>query len=169
MSVRNGRPGAVFESVEDPMKRFPVITAVAVAIAWAWCAGAQAADVHVGINIGVPPPPVVALPAPPRLIIVPDTPAVRYAPEAGVNLFVYGRRYYTYDNGAWFVASGYGGPWVYVEPAYVPRPLLVVPARYYHAPPRWHHDEHEHYHGRGHGHGHDHDRDHGHGHGHGHD
>src|SRR5262249_3118895 len=98
-------------------------------------------------------------------VVIPDTPAVQYAPEVGVNLFFYGHRYYTYDNGAWFVSNAYGGPWVYVEPARVPRPIVVVPARYYHTPPHWHarpweEHGHGHYHGRGHGHGHDHDREH---------
>src|SRR5262245_8302360 len=97
---------------------------------------AGATDVHIGVNIGVPAPPPIVVTAPPPLVVVPTTPAVRYAPSLSVNLFVYGGRYYTYDNGAWFIASAYDGPWAYIERTYVPRPVLVVPARYYRVPPR---------------------------------
>jgi hypothetical protein len=119
---------------------------------------ARAADVHVGINVGIPAPPVIAVPAPPRLIVVPSTPAVQYAPDVGANFFFYGGQYYTYNDGNWFIASAYNGPWVYAR--HVPRPLLVVPARYYHAPPRYHGGR-RYYRGHGQGRGHhDHDRDH---------
>lgn len=94
-------------------------------------ASVAAADVTVGINIGLPPPPAIVVPAPPRLVIVPTTPAVRYAPDLDVNFFVYGGRYYTIHDDHWFVARAYNGPWTYVERADVPRAVLVVPARYY--------------------------------------
>lgn len=110
----------------------------------------QAADVHIGINIGVPPPPAIVVPAPPRLVVVPTTPAVRYAPDVSANFFFYGGSYYTFNDGAWFVASAYDGPWTYVERVYVPRPVLVVPYRYYRVPPG--HLRHAHgYHGHPHG------------------
>lgn len=94
------------------------------------------ADVHVGVHIDVPPPPVVTFAAPPRLVVVPGVPHVHYAPDVSVNFFSYGGRYYTYDDGSWFVARGTDGPWGYVEQRYVPAPLLRVPSRYYHVPPR---------------------------------
>jgi hypothetical protein len=131
--------------------------------------------VHVGINIGVPPP-VYHFEAPPRLVVVPGVPDVRYAPNVGVTFFAYGDRYYTYHDGGWFVAGDTYGPWSYVEPRYVPAPVLRVPQRYYRVAPRhhgghygkarydrghgkWkHHDERrgdrgKHGRGRGHGHG----------------
>jgi len=94
------------------------------------------ADVHVGVHIDLPPPPVVTFAAPPRLVVVPGVPHVHYAPDVSVNFFSYGGRYYTYDGGNWFVARGTDGPWGYVEHRYVPAPLLRVPSRYYHVPPR---------------------------------
>lgn len=112
---------------------------------------AHAADVHVGINVGVPPPPAFVFESPPPLVVVPGVPHVQYAPGVSVNFFSYGDRYYTYDNGAWFVAHGHRGPWSYVERGAVPAPILHVPYRYYHVAPRavggsrWRHD-------RGHGH-----------------
>jgi len=98
--------------------------------ALALAGAAYAADVHVGINVGVPPPPAFVIPAPPRLVAVPATPVVQYAPELSVNFFAYGG-----NDGAWFVASAYNGPWTYVDYARVPRPVRVVPYRYYRVPP----------------------------------
>jgi len=97
------------------------------------CGPAAAADVHVGINIGIPAPPPIVVTAPPRLVVVPTTPAVRYAPDISFNFFAYGGRYYTAHEGAWFVATAYGGPWTYVERA--PHAVRIVPARYYRIPP----------------------------------
>lgn len=154
------------------MRRVYLVTALWLAMVGG-SAPARAADVHVGINIGIPAPPPFVVPAPPRLAVVPTTPAVRYAPELQFNFFGYGGRYYTFHDGAWFVAADYGAPWTYVPVLEVPRPVRVVPARYYHIPPgHYRHYEHDHWHdhdGWGedhHHHGHD---GHGHGHGHGHD
>jgi hypothetical protein len=94
-----------------------------------------AADVN--IHIGIPAPPPIVVPAPPRLVVVPTTPAVRYAPDLAYNYFAYGGRYYTFHGGSWFVASAYAGPWTYIEHVHVPRPIRIVPARYYHDHPRY--------------------------------
>ena len=95
-----------------------------------------AGDVRVGVNIGVPapPPPPILLPAPPRVVVVPNSP-VYYAPGVDFNLFVYGGRYYTLHNGSWFYARSHGGPWVFIAPDRVPRPVFAVPAPYYKVPP----------------------------------
>ena len=106
------------------------------------------AQVHVSIN--VPPPPVI-FHAPPRVVAVPRTP-VYYVPDTSYNVFVYDNHYYSFHDGAWFLANSHGGPWVFVPAERVPRPLLAVPARYYKHPPRHarHHDD-DHDRGRGHG------------------
>jgi hypothetical protein len=92
-----------------------------------------AAQVQVHVDIGF------HLPAPPRLIVVPEVPAVRYmapapAPTAG-NLFFYNGQYWAFSAGGWYVSGGYNGPWVVVAPDFVPRPVLMVPVQYYHVPP----------------------------------
>jgi hypothetical protein len=155
------------------MRRSFICCAGLVALA-AVCSSVRArAEVNIGINIGVPPPAVVVAPVPPpavvvagppQLVVVPTTPAVRYAPGLHVNLFFYDRSYYTFHEGAWFVAPTYGGPWVYVERA--PRALRIVPARFYKIPPG--HMKRIHGHRRGkHHHRHDRDDRHGRRHGHG--
>ena len=91
------------------------------------------AQVHVDIGIHFP--------APPPLIVVSETPQVRYVPPAPAmpadpaNLFFYNGQYWAFVNGGWYVGSGYNGPWIVVAPQFVPRPILLVPTRYYHAPP----------------------------------
>jgi len=111
------------------MKRISASAGLAVSIAVATGFGAPAAaDVQVGIHIGIPVPPPLII-APPHLVVVPAVPAVRYAPGLAVDVFFYGGRYFAWNDG-WFVAASLGQPWAYVEPAYVPAPILSVPASY---------------------------------------
>jgi hypothetical protein len=93
-------------------------------VALAYLPGSGEAGVNVNIN----------LTAPPAFQVVPGTP-VQYAPAVPTNYFLYGGRYYVFTDGTWFVAPRYNGPWAVVAPAYVPRPILTVPVRYYHVPP----------------------------------
>jgi len=97
---------------------------------------AVAGDVNVGVHIGipVPPPPRIVLPAPPPVVVVPNT-TVSYAPGVDFNLFVYGGRYYTVHDGAWFYATRHSGPWVFISTERVPRPVVGVPMKYYKVPP----------------------------------
>ena len=96
----------------------------------------QADSVSIGVNIGSPPPPPppMVIAAPPQLVVVPGTP-VYYAPSLSVNFFAYGGRYYTHNNGAWFMSPAYGGPWTFVAVDRVPQPVLAVPVAYYKVPP----------------------------------
>jgi hypothetical protein len=48
---------------------------------------------------------------------------------------VYGGRYYTFHHGSWFYATSDGGPWVFIAPERVPRPVVAVPTPYYKIPP----------------------------------
>jgi len=103
-----------------------------------------AADgVRIGISVPVPAPPTVVITpprppvvvvAPPQLVVVPGSP-VFYAPGASMNFFAYGGRHYTFHEGAWFVATNHGSPWVAIAPAKVPQPVLAVPVAYYKIPP----------------------------------
>jgi hypothetical protein len=104
---------------------------------------AAADGVRIGISVPVPAPPTIVITpprpplvvvAPPQLAVVPGSP-VFYAPGASMNFFAYGGRYYTFHEGAWFVATTYGSPWETIAPARVPRPVLAVPVAYYKVPP----------------------------------
>jgi hypothetical protein len=94
-----------------------------------------AAEVNIGISINAPaPPPRLVVSAPPALVVVPGS-SVYYVPSAGFNLFVFGGRYYSFHNDAWFVASAHNGPWAAVAVDRVPKPVLGVPVTYYRIPP----------------------------------
>ncbi len=103
-------------------------------------ATAQAQVVRIGVDIA----------AFPRMVAVPGYP-VYYAPDVRANYFFYDGLFWVFnvDDGYWYSSSWYNGPWVVVEPDFVPQPILVVPYRYYHVrpaywggwaydrPPRW--------------------------------
>jgi hypothetical protein len=132
---------------------------VGVAAMALWLSAAVAGDVRIGVNIGVPTPPVpvvvapappvvvappapvvvvapppIAFAAPPALVLVPGSP-VYYVPSANLNVFVFGGRYYSFHEGAWFIAPNHSGPWAMVPAGRVPQPVLAVPHAYYKVPP----------------------------------
>jgi len=115
-------------------KRSSLIIGVALAIAGFSAVTATAGQVNVGVNIGVPAPPPIMLPAPPRVVVVPNSP-VSYAPSVDYNLFVYGGTYYSFHQGSWFYASRHSGPWTFIPTERVPRPVIGVPVTYYKIPP----------------------------------
>ncbi len=96
------------------------------------------ASAQVNVDIGI------HFPSPPALVVVPVAPDVRYAPGAPANVFFYGGQHWVFTNGGWYVSGGYDGPWIVVAPQFVPRPILLVPVRYYRVPPghwkQWRHD-----------------------------
>jgi hypothetical protein len=95
-----------------------------------------AAQVNIGINIGTPPPspPPIVLTAPPQFVVIPGT-QVFYAPDVPHNYFFYGGKYYTFHEGAWFLAPAHHGPWTFLAVEHVPPPLRRVPPGYYKVPP----------------------------------
>jgi hypothetical protein len=100
-------------------------------------AAALPAHAQVRIDIGI------NLPSPPPLVVIPGAP-VYYAPHAPANVFFYGEQYWVFNAGGWHVGPTWSGPWVVVAPVHVPRPILLVPVRYYKVPPGhwrgWRHD-----------------------------
>src|SRR5437764_5017137 len=90
-------------------------------------AAPAAAQMHVDIGI--------RLPAPPPLVVVPGVATVQYAPSAPANVFFYSNQYWIYADSGWHVSRRHDGPWILVAPQFVPRPVLLVPVRYYHVPP----------------------------------
>jgi hypothetical protein len=122
------------------MLRIRALTAV---LALTAVSSVAAESLRIGIDVGVPsPPPIVVTPsrppvvlaAPPQLVVVPGSP-VFYAPGVSINFFAYGGRYFSFHEGAWFVATTYGGRWATIAPGKVPQPVLAVPVAYYKIPP----------------------------------
>src|SRR5262252_8315785 len=87
-----------------------VIIAALVAVALATPVHAQ---VHVDIGIHFP--------APPPLVVVPETPRVQYVPPAPAdpaNLFFYNNQYWAFANGGWYVSAGYIGSRIVAAPQF---------------------------------------------------
>lgn len=111
-----------------------MLTVIVALLAFALVTPAHAqVEVHIGIH----------LPAPPRVVVVPEVPTVQVAPTPSANLFFYNGQYWAFVNGGWYLSRAHSGPWILVAPQFVPRPILLVPLRYYHAPPahwgKWDH------------------------------
>ena len=117
------------------MRRYVLATLIAVAVA-------APAHAQVQVNVGI------SLPGPPTLAVIPSAP-VYYAPRAPANVFFYANQYWLFHANGWHAGPTWNGPWVAVDPVYVPVPVLRVPVRYYavrpghwkgwrvESPPRW--------------------------------
>lgn len=101
---------------------------IALCLSFLCFASTVPARAAVNVSIGID------IPAYPRMVVVPGYP-VYYAPTLATNLFFYDGMYWVYAGDTWYMSSWYNGPWVMLEPAFVPYYLLRVPARYYMAPP----------------------------------
>jgi hypothetical protein len=127
------------EKKEVDMKRkiaASLISAVLVFVFGLFQAGEVPAgdvDVNIGIGIGVPPPRLV-VPTPPSVYLIPGS-YVYYAPDLGAQIFFYSGYWYLMDDGYWFRASHYRGPWNYLSPSRVPVVFLHLPRDYYRVPP----------------------------------
>jgi hypothetical protein len=60
---------------------------------------------------------------------VPDT-RVYYVRDYDYDVYRYGSYWYFIDDGRWFRARSYRGPFVYVHETSVPRAIVQVPVRY---------------------------------------
>jgi hypothetical protein len=123
-------------------------------------------DVAVHIDIGnAPPPPRMVFRSEPHVVYVPEERVyVVDDPYASDNdYFRYGPFWYEFSGGYWYRAHSWRGPFVVVQPRYVPTAIYRVP------PGRWKHraqwmppgqakkewrEERGEGHGNGHGHGH---------------
>jgi len=70
----------------------------------------------------------------PNLVRVPGYP-VYYASGLDSNYFFYDGLYWVFETDRWYSSSWYNGPWMMVDPEYIPVYLLRVPVRYYRRPP----------------------------------
>lgn len=106
-------------------KRF--LWAVLLALVLAWHAPARAA---VNIDIGISLPPFMVFPAPPQLVVIPET-HVYAVPDVDVDIFFYGGWWYRPWEGRWYRSRSYDSGWLYYR---------GVPDFYGRVPPGWRHD-----------------------------
>jgi hypothetical protein len=125
------------------------------------------AETHVQVNIGLAPPPpvIVRHRMPPPVFVSEARVYVVDADDVPYDCFRFGAFFYVYNDGWWYRAPRYGGPYRAIEERYVPAQIWNVPEG------RWKHHPHgmppgqakKYYggryggegHGRGHGRGHD--------------
>lgn len=86
-----------------------------------------------GRALPAPPPPTVELKKEPEVILIPQS-RVYYVPDLKYDLFRYGRYWYINNEGNWYRARSYRGPFKNVGFSRVPRSIAQVPARYHKHP-----------------------------------
>jgi len=104
-----------------------------------WALYSVPSNAQVSVEIGLPHVSIgINLPVYPELVVVPGYP-VYYAPQLDANFFFYDGVYWVYQDDNWYESSWYNGPWVFVEPEFVPVFILRIPVFYYRRPPVYFH------------------------------
>ena len=92
-------------------------------------------SVGVSINIGnAPPPPVVVFRREPSVVIVPGSTVYVVNDECDYDVFRYGVYWYVFNDGYWYRARTYRGPFAVVSARYVPAAIVNVPPKYWRHP-----------------------------------
>ena len=149
------------------MKRM-LLMAIALVSVVMITAGPAKAGTSVGVNIRVGDPyrgGSITFRSEPDVILVPAT-KVYYVDDYDCDMYRYGRFWYFVEEGRWYRAKRYSGPFYYIHSTSVPRSVRTIPPRYrrnWNGPPR-HAAAHGYYKDKDHrdrDRGHDHDRGHG--------
>jgi hypothetical protein len=114
------------------MKRL-LMTAVACAtVGFAALPASSMAATSVGVSINIGDPyrgAALHFRSEPDVVLVPDT-RVYYVRDYDYDVYRYGSYWYFIDDGRWFRARSYRGPFVYIHETSVPRAIVSVPVRY---------------------------------------
>ena len=109
------------------MKRSLYAFAAAAMLAATITTAAQAADIRV--RIGDRGGNYISFSNEPRVVVIPDT-RVYYVRNYDYDLYRYGGYWYYVDDGYWYRASSWRGPFFQVRVSSVPRTVYSVPVRY---------------------------------------
>jgi hypothetical protein len=105
--------------------------ALALVLACSAPAAARADDIHVHLG-AAPAAPVIAFDREPSLLLVPRTRVYTVRErDDDYSLFRYGSRWYLFDDGWWYRASDWDGPYRPVAVSAVPRVVMRVPRTYW--------------------------------------
>ncbi len=97
----------------------------------------MAQSLSVNVDIGAPPP--LEFAAPPDLVVVPSESSEVYLVPNTVGLYFFDGYWYRIHAGHWFRSISYTGPFVGIDLAVVPLPVVVIPPDYILAiPPGYH-------------------------------
>jgi len=84
------------------------------------------------VTIGnAPPPPTIVFQREPRLIVVPGSTVYVLEDDCDYDVFRYGVFWYVFNDGYWYRARTYRGPFSSVHARYVPSAISNVPAKYW--------------------------------------
>ena len=114
------------------MKRFLLMAAALVSAVMMSPAVPANAETHVGVSIQVGDPyrgGSIYFESRPRVVLVPTT-RVYYVEDYDADIYRYGSYWYFIEEGRWYRARSYNGPFYHVRRASVPRYVLNVPPRY---------------------------------------
>jgi hypothetical protein len=116
------------------MKRTLMLVLVAASAALLGTSSPAKAATSVGVDIHIGDPyrgASIHFESAPRMVLVPET-KVYYVRDDGFDsdVYRYGRYWYFVEEGRWYRASSYRGPFHYVRVTSVPRSVLHVPTRY---------------------------------------
>jgi len=88
------------------------------------------AEVDVRVNISIPLPPPIFFPAPPELVVIPET-YVYVVPDADIDIFFYSGWWWRSWEGRWYRSRHYDAGWVYYR---------RIPSFYSRVPSDWRRD-----------------------------
>jgi hypothetical protein len=86
-----------------------------------------------GSVVQAPPPPSVEFKKEPEVILIPQS-RVYYVPDLKYDLFRYGRYWYINNEGNWYRARSYRGPFNNISFSRIPRSIARVPDKYHKHP-----------------------------------
>ena len=92
------------------------------------------AATNVNAAVRFPPPPPFLIPAPPPVVVIPRT-YVYAVPDVEVDILFHHGYWYRPHEGRWYRSRSYNGPWAYLPPRSVPRPLIELPPDHHRIPP----------------------------------
>lgn len=114
------------------MKRLLMTAFAAATVGLAALPASSKAATSVGVDINVGDPyrgGAIHFRSEPDLVLVPDT-RVYYVRDYDHDVYRYGSYWYFIDDGRWYRARTYRGPFVFIHEASVPRSIVMVPASY---------------------------------------
>lgn len=114
------------------MKRLLITAAALATVGLAGLPASSMAATSVGVDINIGDPyrgGALHFRSEPDVVLVPDT-RVYYVRNYDYDVYRYGSYWYFIDDGRWFRARSYRGPFVYVHSTSVPRAIVSVPVRY---------------------------------------
>lgn len=114
------------------MKRLLITAAAFASLSLATFHATSMAATSVGVSINIGDPyrgAALHFRSEPQVVMVPES-RVYYVRDYGYDVYRYGSYWYFIDDGRWYRARTYRGPFLYIHTSTVPRSIVMVPVRY---------------------------------------